>query len=223
MTEPRHRVLIADDSPVYRQGLRAQFEAGSDIDIVEATCVEEAVKFALKVKPTVTLLDLRIPRSPGADATYCGIEAIRGIREGDPRAIIVALTWWPDDAWVFAAIRAGARGYLLKEVDDTKIVELVTATMCGAAVFSRSIADRMPDLFLAIQAVPKLFSELTPKLMEVALRVARGERNETIAAALHLAPKTVQNYVSQISSKLRVESRSELVARVRDRLDGQTG
>lgn len=222
MTEPL-RVLIADDSPVYRQGLRAQFETGSEIDIVEATCVQEAVDFALRVRPAVTLLDLRIPESRGAAATYCGIEAIRGIRKSEPAAVIVALTWWPEDALFFAAMCAGARGYLLKEVDDTNIVALVTAAMCGAVVLSSSIADRMPDWFRAMQAVPNLFPELTPKLTDVALRVARGEKDETIAAALNLAPKTVKNYVSQIFSVLGVRNRSELVAHVRDRLERQAG
>jgi DNA-binding NarL/FixJ family response regulator len=222
VTEPL-RVLIADDSLVYRQGLRAQFEAIPGFDIVEATCMREAVKLALEVKPKVTILDLRIPRSPEVEATYCGIEAIRDIRQGDPGAIIVALTWWPDDTYVSDAIRAGARGYLLKEVDDTDIVALVTAVMCGAAVFSRRIADRMPDLFLAVQEVPNRFPQLTPKLMEVALRVARGEKDETIAKALNLAPKTVKNYISQIFSNLGVKTRSELVVLVRDRLEGQAG
>jgi len=216
-------VLIADDSPVYRRGLRAQFEAVPGFDIFEATCMQEAVELTLKVKPAVTLLDLRIPKSPGANATYCGIDAIRDIRQGDPGAIIVALTWWPEDALVSDAIRAGARGYLLKEVDDTNIVALVTAAICGAAVFSRSIADRMRDLFFAVQAVPNRFPELTPQLIEVALRIARGEKDETIAKGLHLASKTVKNYVSQIFPKLGVKTRAELVALVRDRLEGQVG
>jgi DNA-binding NarL/FixJ family response regulator len=222
VTEP-FRVLIADDSLVYRQGLRAQFETMPGFDIVEATCMQEAVKLALEVKPKVTILDLRIPRSPGVEATYCGIEAIRDIRQGYPGAIIVALTWWPEDKYVPDAIRAGARGYLLKEVDDTDIVALVKAVMCGAAVFSRRIADRMPDLFLAVQEVPNRFPELTSKLMEVALRVARGEKDEAIAKALNLAPKTVKNYISQIFSSLHVKTRSELVVLVRDRLESQGG
>jgi DNA-binding NarL/FixJ family response regulator len=192
----------------------------SGFDIVEARCMQEAVKLALEVKPAVTLLDLRIPRSPGVEATYCGIEAIRDIRQGDSGAIIVALTWWPEDVYVSEAIRAGARGYLLKEVDDTNIVALVTAAMGGAAVFSRRIADRMPDLFLAVQEVPNRFPELTPKLMEVALHVARGEKDETIAKTLGLKTKTVRNYLSEIYNRLGVNTRAELVALVRDRLEG---
>jgi DNA-binding NarL/FixJ family response regulator len=213
-------VLFADDHPVYRRGLLAQFETSKAMEIVEAACAEEAVKLAKELKPVVALLDLRMPKSPGDEVTICGIETIREIRQCSPGTVVVVLTMCEDDVWLIAALRAGARGYLLKEVDDTNIVELVTASACGAAVFSRRLAERMAAL-LCSTAPTSSFPELTPQLIEVLVVVATGKNNDQIARALGLAPKTVSNYVSQICTKLGVRSRAELVALARDR--GVTG
>ena len=214
-------VLVADDHPVYRNGLRAQFETAPGMEIAEATCAKEAVTLVAELNPAVTLLDLRMPRSPGEDPTFCGIETIREIRLHDPAAIVLLLTRWSDVAWIHAAIDAGAHGYLLKEVDDTHIVALVAAAACGVTLFSSEITGRMPDIFRAVQAPPSRFPELTPQLIAVARRVALGESDETIGRVLGIAAKTVRNYVSQIFARLGVTTRAELVALVRDRLPGE--
>jgi DNA-binding NarL/FixJ family response regulator len=209
-------VLIADDNPVYRAGLRAQFEGSPVMRVAEATCAKEVVTLATELKPAVTLIDLRMPKFPGGEATFSGVEAIREILKDDPDLVIVALTMHTDDGLFIATIRAGARGYLLKDVDDTNIVELVTASARGSAVFSRRIADRLPDI-LSAAAPSSSFPELTPQQVNVLTQVAAGKGNDLIARALSLSPKTVSNYLAQIYARLGVGSRAELVALARDR------
>jgi DNA-binding NarL/FixJ family response regulator len=217
VTDQRLCVLIADDHPIYRKGLSAQFEASAAIEVVEAADAQSAVMLASELHPAVTLMDLRMPAHQGEDTSYSGIEAIRTMLRGDPEAIVVVLTMYDDDGWIIAALRAGARGYLLKEVDDTDIVASVRAAAGGVAVLSRGIARRLPDLFLSTTTRSKAFPELTSQQIEVLALAAMGKCNDDIASSLHLASKTVSNYIADIRGRLGAANRAELIALARDR------
>lgn len=203
------RVLLADDHPVVRGGLRALLDSLSGYEVVaEASDGEAAVREAQLVKPDVVLMDIRMP---GID----GIEATRRLRVAVPDTAILVLTMFDDDDTVFAAMRAGAMGYLLKGAEQAEIDRGIRAVVAGEAIFSPGVAQRVLGFFAAPRAATDPFPELTAREREVLDLVAAGRRNQAIADELFLAPKTVANHISSIFVKLAVADRSEAIVRAR--------
>ena len=208
----RIRILFADDHPVFRYGLRALLQAEPATEVVgEATTGDEAIALATSVQPDVILMDLNMP---GIN----GIEATRRILATHPHIHILVLTLLDDDDSVFAAMRAGARGYLLKGAEGEETVRAIHAVSSGEAIFSPSIARRLMQYFGAPRptAPPQAFPDLTEREREVLTLIAQGYTNMTIAEQLVLSPKTVRNHVSNIFSKLQVADRAEAIIRARD-------
>jgi len=210
----RIRVLIADDHPVFRYGLRALLEAeATRMEMVgEATTGEEAAALAEQCAPEVILMDVNMPG-------FNGIEATRRILAARPQVGILMLTMFDDDESVFAAMRAGARGYLLKGAEGEEAVRAIIAVHNGEAIFSPSIARRLIGYFGEPRQSPQpthLFPELTEREREILTLIAQGYTNPAIAEHLVLSPKTVRNHVSSIFSKLQVAGRAEAIIRARD-------
>jgi DNA-binding NarL/FixJ family response regulator len=211
------RVLVADDHPVFREGLCALLSAFDDVEVVgQAATGADAVDAVARSTPDVVVMDLRMP--------VCGgIEAARLIREVAPRAAVLVLTMSDDDGSVFAAMRAGARGYLLKEADAGDVLRAIRAVAGGEAIFGRSIAQRILEYFSATvpHQPPTAFSELTEGERVVLDLIAAGHNNATIAQKLVLSPKTVRNRVSSIFSKLQCADRAEAIVKGREAGLGQ--
>lgn len=209
--EARIRVLIADDHPLFRKGLHGLLDSVSGIEVVgEATEGEEAIVLAERLQPEVILMDINMP---GVN----GIEATRRILQARPSIGVLVLTMYEDDDSVFAAMRAGARGYLLKGVDQAEVLRAIHAVKSGEAIFSPSIARRLIHYFSTLEkAVSPVFPELTDREREVLTLIAQGHTNAAIAEKLFLSPKTVRNHVSTIFSKLQVASRAEAIIRARE-------
>jgi DNA-binding NarL/FixJ family response regulator len=210
----RIRVLIADDHPVFRYGLRALLQTeASTIEVVgEAATGEEAVALAIQLNAEVILMDVNMP---GLN----GIEATRRILAATPHVGILMLTMFDDDESVFAAIRLGARGYLLKGTEGEETIQAIKAVSQGEAIFSPTIAQRLMGYFATPRKNPQaapLFPELTEREREVLTLLAQGYTNPAIAERLVLSPKTVRNHVSTIFSKLQVAGRAEAIIRARD-------
>jgi DNA-binding NarL/FixJ family response regulator len=205
----RMRVLIADDHLFYREGLRVMLGAVPEIQLVgEATTGDEAIERAIVLQPDVVLMDLKLP---GAS----GIEATRRIVRENPRIGVLVLTMFDDDS-VFAAIRAGARGYLLKDARLEDVVRAIDAVGRGEAIFSTSIAQRLLSYFASSRSTTLTFPELTEREHEILGLIAHGRTNEQIAEQLVVSIKTVRNHVSTIFSKLQVADRAQAVVRARE-------
>lgn len=209
------RVLIADDHPVFRYGLRALLSAEPTIEVVgEATTGEDSIRLAASLIPSVILMDLNMP---GLN----GIEATRSILHTAPSIAVLVLTMFEDDDSVFAAMRAGARGYLLKGAGGEETIRAIRAVGSGEAIFSPSIAQRLIRYFgenTSAQmpgSTNQEFPELTEREHEVLALIAQGYSNPAIVEKLVLSNKTVRNYVSNIFGKLQVASRAEAVIRAR--------
>jgi DNA-binding NarL/FixJ family response regulator len=211
----RIRVLVADDHPVFRRGMRAILGAEPDTELVgEATDGEEAVALALELGPDVILMDLNMPK-------VSGIEATRRILEASPKTAILMLTMFEDDDSVFAAIRAGARGYVLKGADGAQTLRAIHAVADGEAIFSPTITRRLTGYFATPEGDPKTsslqaFPNLTEREHEILALIVEGYTNTAIASHLYLSPKTVRNYVSSIFTKLQVSDRSQATVRARE-------
>ncbi|MCB0212946.1 MAG: response regulator transcription factor [Anaerolineae bacterium] len=204
-------VLIADDHPLFRKGLRALLASMPTTALVgEATTGEEAIDLAEKLQPDVILMDLQMPGGGG-------LPAIRQIVQTSPHIRILVVTMFEDDDSVFAAMRAGARGYVLKDMDDDDITRAILAVGHGEAIFSPAIAQRMMGFFAARPALPPdIFPELTESERNVLRLMAQGVSNDAIAQQLSLSNKTVRNYVSNIFSKLQVADRAQAIVKARD-------
>lgn len=205
------RVAVADDHPVVRDGLRALFASLPGIDLVaEAATGREAIRAAVTTTPHVLVMDLRMPDLDGVAATT-------EISRIAPTVAVLVLSMFEDDDSVFAAMRAGARGYLIKGASQEEISHAITTVAAGGAVFGPGVARRMLSYFAAPpQATEHPFPELTPREREVLDLIAAGLRNAAIAARLGLAAKTVGNHISTIFAKLQVASRAEAIVRARD-------
>ena len=209
--EPIH-VLIADDHPLYREGTRKMLSVAPEIEVVgEAASGNEAITQALNLQPDVILMDLKMP-------DVNGIEATRRILYASPRIGVLVLTMFETDETVFAAMRAGARGYLLKDADQEEVLRAVKAVSRGEAIFSPAIAERLIHYFAAFRptCADMAFPELTDREREILHMIAQGHSNSEIAERLLLSIKTVQNHVSNIFSKLQVADRAQAIVRARD-------
>jgi DNA-binding NarL/FixJ family response regulator len=205
------RVLIADDHPLFCDGLAALLVAAPGTELAGAAANgTDAVQLAREVQPDVVIMDLRMP---GLN----GIEATRRIVACCPRAAVIVLTMLDDDASVFAALRAGARGYLLKGADQDAIRRAVHAAAAGEAVFGAGVATRVLDFMTGVpQAAAPAFPQLTDREREVLEFIAQGRTNTTIAARLGLSEKTIRNNVSGILAKLQVADRAGAIVLARD-------
>ena len=205
------RVLLADDHPVVRRGLSALLDTLEDFEVVgEAADGEECVRETQLTRPDVVLMDVRMP---GLD----GIAATRRIRAAVPETAVLVLTMYDDDATVFTAMQAGARGYLLKGAEQEVIADGIRAVARGQAIFGPGIAVRLLDHFAHPPAPSDLFPELTERERQVLELLAQGQRTAAIAASLHLSPKTVSNNLTTIFAKLEVTDRTSAVIRARER------
>lgn len=207
----QQRVLIADDHPLFRDGLCKLIESTPDTELAgEATTGVEAVEMALDLQPDIVVMDLQMPDMNGTEAT-------RRIVEASPHVGVLVLTMFDDDDSVFAAMRAGARGYLLKGSDHDETLRAIRAVGAGEAIFGPAIAERLIAFFASgVSRPPVAFPELTDREREVLELLARGETNAAIASALFLSQKTVRNHVSNIFTKLRVADRAQAVIRARE-------
>jgi DNA-binding NarL/FixJ family response regulator len=209
------KVLIADDHAFYREGVRAFLNNTPDINVVgEAGNGDEAIAKTVEFQQDVILMDLKMPGMNG-------IESTRRIHETQPKIGVLVLTMFDDDDSVFAAMRAGARGYLLKDADKDEVVRAIVAVERGEAIFSPAIAQRMIQYFSASSASSKKsqsgeFAELTERELEILDLIAQGHNNLVISNKLSLSIKTVQNYVSSILTKLQVADRSQAIVRARE-------
>jgi DNA-binding NarL/FixJ family response regulator len=204
-------ILIADDHPVFRKGLRALLLSMPNMELAgEATSGTEAVRLAEQLQPDVILMDLQMPEGGG-------LVAIRQIVQTSPHIRILVVTMFQDDDSVFAAMRAGARGYVLKDMNDEDISRAILAVASGDAIFSPAIAERLMSFFNARPALPvEIFPELTESERNVLKLMAQGENNEAIAKQLSFTSKTVRNYVSNIFSKLQVADRAQAIIKARE-------
>ena len=209
MTDPLH-VFIADDHTLFREGLRALLgQAGIEV-AGEAATGEEAAALVERLQPDVVLMDIQMP---GLN----GIEATRRITTTSPHIGVIIVTMFEDDDSVFAAMRAGARGYILKGAGQDEVVRTIRAVAQGEALFGPAIAARLTSYFSGPRpaAPAEAFPELTAREREVLDLIAAGHSNETIAARLVVSRKTVRNHVSNIFSKLQVAGRAEAIIRAR--------
>ncbi|MBW5445568.1 response regulator [Cohnella sp. CFH 77786] len=213
------RIMLADDHTLFRAGIRNLLAAEGGIEIVgEVATGEEAISKARELRPDVILMDIRMPGRNG-------IEATRAILETCPDIKILILTMFRDDQSVFTAMRAGARGYMLKDADEEELLTAIRVIAGGGAVFGADIAARMMQFFSAVKpAEPEdpAYAELSSREKEILALIAEGCGNADIGAKLHLSVKTVANYVTSILSKLQVQDRTEARKLARQwKLDGK--
>ena len=211
MNGDRIRILIADDHPIFRDGMRGLLDSVADTEVVgEATTGEEAIARAAALQPDVILMDLKMPGRNG-------IEATRRIVQESPHVGVLVVTMFEDDDSVFAAMRAGARGYLLKGANQAEMLRAIRAVGNGEAIFGPAIAERVMRYFAAPRpaATPPVFPELTEREREILALIARGQGNQEIAERLFLSLKTVRNHVSNIFAKLQVADRAQAIVRAR--------
>ena len=211
-------VVLVDDHPVVRGGLRALIESFTGFEVVgEAATGEEAVREVQLHRPDVAVMDVMMPQVDGVEAT-------RRITRASPRTAVLVLSMADDDDVVFAAMQAGARGYLLKGAAQEEIDRALKAVVAGEAIFGPGIATRVLGAFAAPATVRSdAFPQLTRRERDVLELVAQGKRNAAVGAALGLAPKTVANHLSSIFVKLQVADRSAAIVRARDEGLGRGG
>jgi DNA-binding NarL/FixJ family response regulator len=214
------RIIIVDDHPLMREGLRALVASLPDIEVVgEAGDGEAARREVQLTRPDVVVMDLHMPGTNGVEAT-------RAILRATPATRVLVLTMFEDDESVFAAMRAGASGYLVKGAQQDEIVRAVRSVAAGQAIFGPSVARRIIDFFATgTRAVPAAepFPELTAREREVLDLIAAGRTNAAIARQLVISGKTVSNHISAIFAKLQVADRAEAIIRARQAGLGDLG
>ena len=206
------RILLADDHPIFRFGMRTLLTSMPDMTVVgEAVTGEEAIQLVETLLPDVVLMDIHMPG-------MSGIEATARVRAQHPRTAILIVTMLDDDS-VFAAMRAGARGYLLKGAEPAETLRAIRAVASGEAIFSPGIAERVMHYFAHPAVSPAqavTLAQLSEREREVLTLIAQGLTNAAIAEHLVLSPKTVRNYISEIYSKLQVTDRIQAVLLARE-------
>jgi len=205
------RVLIADDHPVFRDGLASLLATQPDVEVVgTAADGAEAVRLSAELAPDVVVMDLQMPGMNG-------IEATRAIAEAQPDVRVLVFTMGEEDGTVLSAMRAGARGYLVKGAGQDEVARAISTVHAGGLVFGSSLALRIADLLSGAAAPDRsAFPQLTERELEILDLIAAGRNNAQIASALYLAPKTVRNNVSNILAKLQATDRAEAIIRARD-------
>jgi DNA-binding NarL/FixJ family response regulator len=208
----RHRILVVDDHDEFRHGLEALVGATDTLELVGSVRDgDDAVRMSLQLQPDVVLMDVNMPR-------LNGIEATRQIVAASPHIGVVVLTMLEDDDSVFAALRAGARGYLLKGSRRAEIVRAVEAVGSGEVILGPRIAERVTTYFREERAEPRpeVFPELTDREREILSLIAAGRENAEIARELGVSTKTVRNHASNIFMKLQVAHRAQAIVLARD-------
>jgi DNA-binding NarL/FixJ family response regulator len=205
------RILIVEDHPLFRKGLRALIASVDDFEIAgEASDGGQAVTVALELLPDVVLMDLQLPGQSG-------ISAIREIVAASPTTRILVVTLFQDDDSVFAALRAGARGYILKDADEAEMIRAIRSIAAGDSLFSAAVASRVLAFFGRSRPVaPQIFPSLTEREQDILHLLAQGKSNAAIATDLGLSVKTIANNVSNIFGKLQVADRAEAIVRARE-------
>ncbi len=207
------RILIAEDHPLFRKGMVSLLSSVAGFEVAgEATTGEETIALAEELQPDVVLMDLQMPEGNG-------IEATRKIVAESPSVRVLVVTLFEDEDSVFMALRAGARGYVLKDADEEEMVHAINAVGRGEAIFSPHVAEKVLAYFAAPQtraAPPQAFPALTYREREVLELIAQGHPNPSIARELSLSTKTVGNYVSNIFTKLQVADRAQAIIRARE-------
>lgn len=205
------RVVIADDHRLFRRGIAALLAVVDGIEVVgEAADGDDAVRLAVELRPDVVLVDLHMPGAPGLDA-------LRRIRTDAPDVRTLVLTMSDDGDSVFAALRAGARGYVLKDADGDELVRSILTVAGGGALYGAPVAARLSEYLASPGAAPAdPFGDLTPGEHRVLQHLARGLNNDAIARALGYSPKTVRNYVSILFAKLHVDDRAQAIVLARE-------
>jgi DNA-binding NarL/FixJ family response regulator len=217
MTGPDVRVVIADDHPVVRDGLSALLASVPSVSVAGlAANGREAVQAAVTLRPEVMVMDVQMPE-------LTGVEAAAEISRVAPDVAVLMLTMFDDDYSVLAAMRAGARGYVLKGAQQDEIVRAIRAVAAGEAIFGPGIARMVLGLVAAPAAGQEPFGELTAREREVLDLIAAGARNAEIARRMSIAPKTVANHISAIFTKLQIADRSEAIILAREAGLGRTG
>jgi DNA-binding NarL/FixJ family response regulator len=210
MTEEPLRVLIADDHAEFRRGLEALLRSASGLAVVgTAANGAEAVARTAELQPDVVVMDLHMP-------DLNGVEATQRIVATSPHIRVLVFTMFDDDDSVFAAMRAGARGYLLKGAGRDEIIRAINAVARGEAIFGPGIAHRIAGFFAREAAQPHPFPQLTDRERELLALLADGHDNRAIAQKLFLSDKTVRNHVSNIFAKLHVAGRAEAIIVARE-------
>jgi DNA-binding NarL/FixJ family response regulator len=210
------RLLVADDHALFREGLQALFSAVPGIEVVgEAATGDEALSMAEKLRPDIILMDITMP---GMD----GIQATRQVLRANPAIGVIIVTMLEEDASLFSAMKAGARGYVLKGAHHQELLQTVRAVAGGQVLFGPSTASRIMGFFQDFEAdqMPPLpeeaFPELTPRELEVLELIAQGTNNSQIAEKLVISDKTVRNHVTNIFGKLQVADRAQAIIKARD-------
>jgi DNA-binding NarL/FixJ family response regulator len=210
------RVLLVDDQALFREGLETLLSVHRDIQVVGQACNgREAVEVATKVEPDVVLMDVRMP-------VLNGVQATRRVMQALPHCRVIVLTTFDDDEYVFDALRAGAAGYLLKDVASTQLVEAIRATARGESILEPSVAAKVIAEFTRVSSmVPstqmeQLVEPLSARELEILASIARGHSNKEIAGQLFIAEGTVKNHVTHILSKLNVRDRTQAALKARE-------
>jgi len=206
------RVLLADDHTLFRKGLQSLLASVPDVEVVgEAVTGEEVIEKAEALRPDVVLMDIKMPG-------LSGIEATRRILLNRPEMGIVVVTMYEDDSSIFAAMRAGARGYVLKGAAQAELLRAIKAVAAGDTLFGPSVASQVMTFFssLASRAPEQLFPELTDREREVLVLITEGYTNAEITERLVVSPKTVRNHITHIFSKLQVADRAQAIMRARE-------
>ena len=205
------RVLVVDDHPLFRDGVTAAL-AGTEFEVVaQAEDVATAVRLAAETKVDLVLMDLNLPDGSG-------IEATRAVLEVQPDVRVLVMTMSADDEAVVAAMRSGARGYVVKGSGRDDVLQAVRTVAGGGAVFSPAVADRLGSYFASLASLPgrDAFPALTEREREILDLVARGHDNRRIARELYLSDKTVRNHVSNVMAKIDAADRAEMIVRARN-------
>lgn len=210
------RVLIADDHTLFRSGLRALLNLFPDLQVIgEASTGDETITKSLELLPDIVLMDIQMP---GVN----GIEATRQIIQKNPKTGVIVVTMFEDDSSVFLAMRAGARGYILKDAGEEEVLRAIRGVASGEAIFGSAIATRLVHFFTkSHEESSVVFPELSEREREILDLIARGDTNTEIVQQLVLSPNTVRNHISNIFSKLQVADRAQAIIRARDAGLGQ--
>ncbi len=206
------RILIVDDHPIFRDGMRQLIESVPGFEVAgEGSSGEDAVRLTAELAPDVVLMDIGMP-------AMNGIEATRAVLDVRPSVRVLVLTMYEEPDSVFAALRAGARGYLLKDAESDEITRAVRAVASGDAIFGPAIAERLTAFFQpgSQPRPPAPFPELTARETEVLQLISRGMSNQEMASHFGVSLKTIQNHVANVLAKLHVVDRTQAAIRGRE-------